>query len=102
MKKPIWIFAMFAGTLALVTTSAWAFTGEQYAKDAKVTLPQARQAATKVFPGKIVKEELEKEKGGSGLRYSFDIRQGAVTHEVGIDAVSGRVLENSVEGPNSD
>jgi hypothetical protein len=31
-------------------------------------------------------EELEKEKGGSGLRYSFDIKSGRVVYEVGVDA----------------
>jgi hypothetical protein len=33
--------------------------------------------------GAITDEELEKEKGGSSLRYSFDIRSGKVTYEVG-------------------
>jgi hypothetical protein len=47
-------------------------------------------------------EELEKEKGGSGLRYSFDIKNGGVTHEVGIDAKTGKLLENSAEGPHAD
>ena len=74
----------------------------KYAGEAKITLSQARAAALKVFPGKIVSEELEEESGGSGLRYSLDIRQGKVTHEVGVDAITGKVLENSVEGPNAD
>jgi uncharacterized membrane protein YkoI len=47
-------------------------------------------------------EELEKEKGGSGLRYSFDIKNGGVTHEVGVDAKTGKLLENRVEGPHAD
>jgi hypothetical protein len=47
-------------------------------------------------------EELEKEKGGSGLRYSFDIKHGGVTHEVGVDAKTGKLLENSVEGRHAD
>jgi hypothetical protein len=46
--------------------------------------------------------ELEKEKGGSGLRYSFDIKSGKITYEVGIDARSGEVLENSKEGAHPD
>lgn len=77
--------------------------GSQYLKDAHVSLQQARASAMKAYPGKIVTEELEKEKGGSGLRYSFDVKSAAgVTHEVGIDAKTGAVLENSVEGPNAD
>jgi len=47
-----------------------------------------------------MKEELERERGGSGLRYSFDIRQGKKWREVGVDAKIGRVLENSAESPN--
>ena len=50
----------------------------------------------------MVSEELEKESGGSGLRYSFVIRQDATKHEVGIDAKTGAVLENAVEGENPD
>lgn len=76
--------------------------GAQYLKDAHITLKQARAIALKAYPGKIVVEELEKEEGGGGLRYSFDIKKGSVTHEVGVDAKNGVVLENSVEGPNAD
>jgi uncharacterized membrane protein YkoI len=56
----------------------------------------------KSSPGKITDEELEVEKGGSGLRYSFDIKQGSVMREVGVDAKTGKVLEDSKEGPNPD
>lgn len=79
-----------------------AYTGQEMAKNAKVTLPEARAIALKAFPGKITDEELETEKGGSGLRYSFDIKNGGVTHEVGVDAKTGKLLENSVEGPHAD
>ena len=58
----------------------------------------ARHIALKVFTGKIASEELEHEKGGSGLRYSFDIREKGGPHKVGVDAVMGKVPENSVEG----
>jgi Peptidase propeptide and YPEB domain len=81
---------------------ASAYTGEKLAKYAKVSLPEARAIALKAFPGKITDEELEKENGGSGLRYSFDIKNGGVTHEVGIDAKTGKLLENSAEGPQAD
>lgn len=82
--------------------SAQAYTGEALAKHAKVTMTEARVIALKAHPGKITDEELEKEGGGSGLRYSFDIRKGKLTHEVGVDAQTGKVLENKVEGPNPD
>jgi uncharacterized membrane protein YkoI len=90
------------GTVALVATvfAASAATPAVLSKQAKVQMPQAREIALKAYPGKIVKEELEQEKGGSGLRYSFDIANGKVTHEVGVDAITGKLLENSVEGDN--
>jgi uncharacterized membrane protein YkoI len=53
-------------------------------------------------PGTVTDQELEKEPGGSGLRYSFDIKAGAKTLEVGLDAQTGAVLERKVEGPNPD
>ena len=37
-----------------------------------------------------------------GTRCSFDIKNGKVTHEVGVDAKTGKVLENSVEGARHD
>ncbi len=78
------------------------FNGRQYAKDAKISLDHARRIAQKACAGVIVAEELEKESGGSGLRYSFDVRKDGITREVGVDAVTGVVLENSQEGPHPD
>ncbi len=82
--------------------AAQAYTGEELAKDAKVSLADARAIALKAHPGKITDEEFEKESGGSGLRYSFDIKNGATTYEVGVDAKTGMVLENAAEGKNLD
>ncbi len=85
-----------------VAGPAAAYTGQKLASQAKITIEQARAIALKAHPGQITDEELEREGGGSGLRYSFDIRNGAVTHEVGVDARTGRVLENKTEGPHPD
>jgi len=94
------------GALALAVavgaTTASAFQGEEYAKEAAVSLDQARAIALKAVPGTIADEELEKEAGGSGLRYSFDIKKDGASYEVGVDAATGKVLENAVEGPNPD
>ena len=79
-----------------------AYTGQEVASKAKVTIDEARAIALKARPGTITDEELEKEKGGSGLCYSFDVKSGNVTYEVGIDAQTGKVLENSKEGRHSD
>jgi uncharacterized membrane protein YkoI len=87
---------------ALVATSAFALTGEQYLSQAKVTPAQARKLAVQAYPGKIISEELEQESGGSGLRYSFVIRHDKAKHEVGIDAKTGKLLENSIEGEHPD
>lgn len=85
-----------------MTSSAFALTGEKYLPQASISLMQARKTALKTYPGKIVSEELEQESGGSGLRYSFVVRNKNVKHEVGIDAKTGAVLENSLEGKNPD
>ncbi len=61
---------------------AMAFTGQKYAKEAKITLPEARTIALKAQKGTITDEELERESGGSGLRYSFDIKSKVVSRRV--------------------
>jgi uncharacterized membrane protein YkoI len=86
----------------LMTGTAFALTGEKYLSQTKVTPPQARQIALKAYPGKIVSQEIEKEAGGSGLRYSFVISNKKAQHEVGVDAKTGALLENSIEGHNPD
>ncbi|MEH2351516.1 MAG: PepSY domain-containing protein [Nostoc sp.] len=106
MKTSIKIIlsAVFVGTLGLagLSSPAHAYTGERLAKNARVSLSDARKIALKAHPGKITDQELEKESGGSGLRYSFDIKDGARTYEVGVDAKTGKVLENSADGKNPD
>ncbi len=94
------LLAVTALFTAGLMTGAFAYSGEKLAKNAKVTLAQATDIAMKARPGKITDKELEKEKGGSGLRFSFDIKgKGAKAYEVGVDAVTGTVLEN---GPDKD
>lgn len=93
--------AALSACLLLTTAGAFAYSGQQYASQAKVTIAQARAISLHAVPGgKIVDEELEKEDGA--LRFSFDVKRGSVTREVGVDAKTGKLLENSVEGPNSD
>ena len=90
-----------AGSLA-PTPPADAYSGEELAKQATIGLALARAVALKTRPGKVTKEELEKEPGGSGLRYSFVIKNGSKAYEVGINAQTGAVLENIVEGAHAD
>jgi uncharacterized membrane protein YkoI len=70
------------------------------AQKAKITMNEARAIALRAYPGMIMKEELEHERGGSGLRYSFDLCLGKHWREVGADAMTGRILENSGESAN--
>ncbi len=99
-KTFIFLPRVVLSTLLLVVatrTASYAVEGESLSKEASFTLEQARAAAIHEQPGKILDQELERKKGASGLRYSFDIKVGKVTHEVGIDAKTGVVLQNSVE-----
>jgi len=91
--------------LALAGLGAWIASGAIViaapagapAPQATVTIIRARTLAKHVVPGTILSEELEKEAGGSGLRYTFDIRGASGVREVGIDATTGKVLENSAD-----
>ena len=100
-RKPILraAVAIFVGLAAgVMPTVAAAKT--MLAPKPKIGPTEARAIALKTYPGKIMKEELEHERGGSGLRYSFDMRNGKRWREVGIDAMTGRILENSPEMAN--
>ncbi len=88
--------------LAAPLLSAQTRPAAELAAQASISLQQARATALKAFPGKIIKQELEHEQGGSGLRYSFDIRHGKLVHEVGVDAKTGKLLESSDDCNNSD
>ncbi len=87
---------------AVFAAPASAWSGENLEKTAKIKLADATVIALKARPGKITDKELEKEAGGSGLRYSFDITVQGKTYEVGVDANTGKVLENAPEGNNPD
>lgn len=69
------------------------------APPAKLTMVQARAIALKAAPGRVSKQEYEKEKGG--WRYSFDIMQGKRLHEIGVDANTGAIVENVFEKPGT-
>ena len=84
----------------LVSLVAWA-GGESKAsqaalsKEAKITMEEAQKTALAKEPGKIKSKELEREKGR--LIYSFDIKTADGIHEVNIDAMTGEVVEDTVE-----
>ena len=84
--------------LAFATLSTAAIAHSAPVPKAKLTMAQARAIALKIAPGKIADAEYEKE--GGGWRYSFDIRQGKRIHEIGVDANSGKIVEDKYEGLN--
>jgi uncharacterized membrane protein YkoI len=85
-----------------VAKSAAHYSGYRLASSAHVTIAEARAIALKAHPGVVKDQELEKEAGGTGLRYSFDIKSGGKIYEIGVDAQTGAVLENAAEGPHPD
>src|SRR5438270_12836181 len=99
-------FVALAAAISLGATDALAagtgFAGANLLPMAKVSLAKARSTALAARPGKITDQELEKERGGPGLRYSFDITSQGKTFEVGVDGRTGKVLENKAEGRNPD
>ncbi len=97
----IWVMAAM-GTIALGGMAQIAQAAQAPPQLATVRSSDARKIALKARPGTITDEELEKESGGSGLRYSFDIKSGTRTYEVGVDAKTGKVLENAPEGKKPD
>jgi hypothetical protein len=95
---PVVRLAAFCTGFVGAAITAFAYTGAELASGAQVSIDQARAIALHIVPGEITDEELETEKGGSGLRYTFDIKWGAEMYEVGVDARTGAVLENILEG----
>ena len=92
----------FATAAVAATPPAKPYDGHEMAARAKVPLAKAEAIALKARPGRVSDKELEAEVGGSGLRWSFDIVAKGKTWEVGVDAATGKVLENQPEGANPD
>ncbi len=64
----------------------------KYAREAKITMAQAKEIALKRVPGTITDQELEKEKGK--LLYSFDVKDAnGKSFDVEIDAKTGAILK---------
>ena len=99
-------FFCFVAAASLGSTGALAagahLDGSNLLPLTKISLAKARATALAARPGRITDQELEKERGGTGLRYSFDITSNGKTFEVGVDGRTGKVLENKAEGPNPD
>jgi uncharacterized membrane protein YkoI len=92
--------AVFLAISSLAALNAQAYEGSRYESDAAVKMERAKAIALKAYPGTIVEESLEKRHGR--LHYAFDIRAHHVTHEVAVDAASGKILQNSRETEEND
>ena len=65
---------------------------------AKISMEEARTTALRRVPGKVQKEELERE--GDKLIYSFDVlEEGGRLMEIHVDALTGEVLRVEEEAP---
>jgi uncharacterized membrane protein YkoI len=83
--------------LCTIAMSAFAYKGENLAKNAKITLEQARSIAVKKYPGTVIEEELRKGESCNRLSYSFRIQDRSTVQRVCIDAQSGDVLRFRIE-----
>ncbi len=80
---------------ALVFALAIGLSGQSKDTTAIVGMENARKTALASSNGKIKSEELEKEHGKQ--IYSFDIAMPNGLHEVNVDAVTGKLIDDKVE-----
>lgn len=102
MRTLVSLTLVLAAAGSVAAAAPHGFKGAALEPMARITLASARTTALEARPGVITDQELEKEGGGSGLRYSFDIRSHGRTFEVGVDARTGKLLENGAEGAHPD
>jgi hypothetical protein len=96
MTSPVRILFVLLLTLPVWGGSQNKASQAALSKEAKITREQAQKAALAKEPGKVQEGELEREKGR--LIYSFDIKMADGIHEVNVDAMTGEVIEDTVEG----
>jgi hypothetical protein len=114
--------ALLAGTIGLISsTAAWAYAGQQYAQEARISPDkaetiamnasrpcgfrlskgffhplQAKTIAKQTCPpntAKVTGMKLEKAPGGSGLRYVVDVSREDLMYTISIDAKTEKLLE---------
>lgn len=84
-----WLLLMTIGTSGIGQAAS-------RAHPPRMGIARAQAIALKAAPGKIMSAEYEKEAGA--WRYSFDIQQRGHVQEIGVDARTGRIVENKSEG----
>ena len=93
MKIVRTLSAVAAATI--LSTSVFA-AAPAHAPKPHISMARAKAMALHLAPGKIISSEYEKEDGI--WRWSFDIQQKNNVQEIGIDARTGKVVENKSEG----
>ena len=78
------------------TAARTAHPHASHAPHARLTMAQARAIALRAAPGKVISSEYENE--GGGWRYSFDIQQHNNVQEIGVNPLTGKIIENKSEG----
>lgn len=79
----------------LLVAGVQAQTSTSSAAKPTITMAQARKTALNKEKGQIKSSELEKEHGR--LIYSFDVQTAKGVHEVNVDAMNGKVVEDTKE-----
>ena len=89
--------AMIAvGLLGVSAVQAAAPAAKAKPPIARISMIKAKAIALKAAPGKLISSESENE--GGGWRYSFDIQQKGNVQEIGVNAMTGKIIENKSEG----
>lgn len=94
MKKSHKIILATAAAAGVIGMAGVALATQQ-SPAARISMDEARAIALAAAPGAVADAEYENEDGG--WRYSFDIAQNGRIHEIGVDANSGDIVENSWE-----
>jgi uncharacterized membrane protein YkoI len=93
MSKTI-ALAAFAAALGMSLGAA--AVAKSHAPKPKISKMRAEKIAMRAAPGKIKETDYELE--GGGWRWSFDIQQKGHIEEVGVDAMTGKIVQNTNEG----
>jgi hypothetical protein len=87
--------AMTLVAASILVAAAHAQTPTSNTVKPRITMKQAEQTALAKERGTIKSSELEKEHGR--LIYSFDVQTTDGIHEVNVDAMTGKVVEDTKE-----
>jgi uncharacterized membrane protein YkoI len=85
----------FAIAILVAASATGAAQATVHRPHARLSMAQARAIALRAAPGRVISGEYENE---GGWRYSFDIQQSGHVQEIGVDAQTGRIVENKSEG----